>query len=69
MVDPNARPRFWKARSVPYANRGLVEEELNHLVQEGILEPVEMSDWASPIVPVLKSDGKSVHVCGDLNRR
>ena len=68
MVDPNARPHFWKAQSVPYANRGLVEEELNRLVQEGILEPVEMSDWASPIVPVLKSDGKSVHVCGDLNR-
>ena len=50
------------------AYRGLVEEELNRLVREGILEPVEMSDWASPIVPVLKSDGKSVHVCGDLNR-
>ena len=35
-----------------------MEEELNHLVREGILEPVEISDWASPIVPVLKSDGK-----------
>ena len=69
VVDPNVRPRFWKARSVPYAYRGLVKEELNHLVREGILEPVEMSDWASLIVPVLKSDGKSVHVCGDLNRR
>ena len=68
VVDPNARPRFWKARSVPYAYRGLVEEELNRLVQEGILEPVEMSDWASPIVPVLKSDGKSVCVCGDFKQ-
>ena len=68
VVDPNARPRFWKARSVPYAYRGLVEEELNRLVQEGILEPVEMSDWASPIVPVLKSDGKSVRVCGDFKQ-
>ena len=66
VVDPNARPCFWKAQSVPYAYRGLVEEELNHLVQE---EPVEMSDWASLIVPVLKSDGKSVCVCVEtLNR-
>ena len=68
VVDPNARPQFWKVQSVPYAYRGLMEEELNCLVQEGILEPVEMSDWASPIVPVLKSDGKSVRVCRDFKQ-
>ena len=27
-----------------------------------------MSDWASLIVPVLKSDGKSVLVCGDFKQ-
>ena len=65
LVEPDATPRFSKARSVPYAYWELVEKELDHLVSEGILEPVEFSEWASPIVPVLKSDKKKVRVCGD----
>ena len=32
---------------------------------EGILELVQHSDWAAPIVPVLKGD-KSVQICGDF---
>ena len=33
-VDPGATPRFCRARTVPYAMRGLVEEELSRLVTE-----------------------------------
>ena len=66
MVDPNASPRFYKARTVPYAMREKVEAELDRLVAEGTLEPVEYSDWAAPIVPVVKSDRKSVRICGDF---
>ena len=43
-----------------------MEEELDRLVAEGTLEPNEYSDWAAPIVAVLKSDRKSVRVCGDF---
>ena len=68
LVEPDATPRFSKARSVSYAYRELVEKELDGLVSEGILEPVEFSEWASPIVPVLKSDKKSVRVCGDFKQ-
>ena len=67
-VDSNATPRFCKSRSVPYAYRELVEKELNRLVQEGILEPVEYAKWASPIVPVLKKNKSSVRVCGDFKQ-
>ena len=49
-VDLHAKPRFFKARTVPYAFRDKVEVELKRLQEEGTLEPVEMSAWAVPIV-------------------
>ena len=67
-VDETAAPRFSKARSVPYAYRDMVEKELDRLVQEGTVEPVEFSEWASPIVPVLKKDKLSVRICGDFKQ-
>ncbi|BHF76352.1 hypothetical protein SprV_0501945000 [Sparganum proliferum] len=58
------RPRFFKARTVPYAVAPKVEEELDRLQKADIIDPVQYSEWAAPIVPVLKSDG-SVRICGD----
>ena len=46
--------------------KGKVEEKLECLVSEGIYEPTQFADWAAPIVPVVKSDGKSRQICGDL---
>ena len=63
-VDSSATPKFVKARPVPFAMKSKVESELDRLVNEGILEPVQYSRWAAPIVPVVKSDG-SVRICGD----
>jgi len=63
-MDPNAKPRFCKPRTVPYAMKAKVEAELDRLQRSGVIEPVEFSDWAAPIVPVLKEDG-AVRVCGD----
>ena len=65
-IDPKATPRFCKARTVPFAMRSKVEEELERLVKEGSLEPVQLADWAAPIVPVLKQDCSSVRICGDF---
>ena len=55
--DPGAQSKYCKARSVLYAMRGKVEEELESLVSEGIIEPVQFADWATPIVPVVKRMG------------
>ena len=63
-VDPQASPRFCKARPIPYALRNKVAMELERLEKQGIIEPVEFADWAAPIVSVLKKDG-SVRICGD----
>ena len=45
--------------------RERVEQEIDQLKQEKILQPVEFSDWAAPIVLVLKNDG-SVYIVGDF---
>ena len=44
--------------------REKVEVELERLHKQGIIEPVQFSDWAAPIASVLKPDG-SVCICGD----
>ena len=63
-VEDNARPVYCKARSVPLALRSKVDSELERLERTGVIEPVEFSEWAAPIVPILKADG-SVRICGD----
>ena len=67
-IDPSTTPKFCKARTVPYAYRALVNKELDRLVDQGILTPVQFADWAAPIVPVLKSDKQSIRICGDFKR-
>ena len=64
VVDSAIPPKFCRARTVPHALKPKVEVELKRLQQTGIIEPIEHSDWAAPIVPVVKKDG-SVRICGD----
>lgn len=42
-----------------------MEEELKRLEAEGNLTRVQHSDWATPIVPVLKKNG-SIRISGDF---
>lgn len=58
-----ALPRFLKCRNIPFALKDDVLTELNRLVQLGILEPTQYSEWATPIVVVRKKDG-SLRICG-----
>ncbi|XP_048775178.2 uncharacterized protein K02A2.6-like [Ostrea edulis] len=59
------KPKYVKARTVPFSLRAKVEEELERLEPEGTLTKVQHSEWATPIVPVLKKNG-SVRICGDF---
>ena len=63
-VDPTAQPKFCRARTLPYALRAKVEQELERLQNTGVIEPIQFSEWTAPIVPVVKKDG-SVRICGD----
>ena len=62
MCVVEAKPHYYRPRSVPYALTGTIEEEQERLVEEGTLEPIETVNWAAPIVPVLKSNKKSIHI-------
>lgn len=64
-VREGARPVYMRARPLAYALREPVERALDQLVADGVITPVETSDWATPIVPVVKSDG-TIRVCGDF---
>ena len=57
-------PKYFKPGSVRYAVKRKIEKELDRLVQTTAIEPLRYSDWATPIVSVLKAEGK-VRVCGD----
>ena len=59
-----AQSLIHKARPVPFALQVKVDTEIDRLVREGLLTPVEQSEWISPIVVVRKSDG-SIRLCGD----
>ncbi len=63
-ISPEAVPRFFRPRSVPYAMRTKVDDELNSLQKEHVIRPVKYSEWAAPVVPILKTDG-SIRLCGD----
>ncbi|KAG7295117.1 hypothetical protein JYU34_022067 [Plutella xylostella] len=57
-------PVFVKARPLPLALRGRVQAELERLQREGVIYKVDRSDYGTPIVPVVKSNG-GIRICGD----
>ena len=40
---------------------------MDRLVKEGTIERVEFSEWATPIVPIVKEDG-TIRICGDCKQ-
>ena len=63
-LKPEAKPIFKKSRPIAYALQAALTQEIEYLQQEGILEPVEASEWATPLVVVPKANGR-LRVCGD----
>ena len=63
-LKPESVPKFHKHRPVPFAIKQAIEDELDRLEKAGIIEKVTHSQWASPIVPVPKGDGR-IRLCGD----
>lgn len=63
-LKPEAKPKFLPVRRVPYALKDKVKLEINRLLKNGRITPVEHSQWGTPVVPIQKPDG-SIRLCGD----
>ncbi|CAI6374057.1 unnamed protein product [Macrosiphum euphorbiae] len=64
-INQSVKPIFCKARPVPFALKTKVEEEIENLVNQGVLKKVNSSNWATPVVPIVKPNGK-IRLCGDF---
>ncbi|XP_046145480.1 uncharacterized protein K02A2.6-like [Osmia bicornis bicornis] len=62
----DAKPVFLKHRKLPFKLQEAVENEIGKLVKREVLIPVPSSEWATPIVPVIKKNGE-VRICGDYS--
>nr|XP_039270990.1 uncharacterized protein K02A2.6-like [Styela clava] len=65
VLKKGAIPKFFPPRPVPFALRPKIEAELKRLERDDIITKVTFSEWATPIVPVLKKDGK-IRLCADF---
>ncbi|KAL1228137.1 Uncharacterized protein TPS_09558 [Trichinella pseudospiralis] len=64
-LDPNVTLICMEIRIVPFALREKIDAELDKLVEQGVLEPVDHHPvWSTPNVTPVKSDG-TVRSCGD----
>lgn len=65
-INDNAKPIFFKPRQVSFFKKTKIEEELKRLINADIIEPIRYSEWAAPIVAVLKKNG-NVRICADFS--
>lgn len=63
-VKENVKPVFRKPHTIPFAMKEGVEKELDRLEKEGIIEKATVSEWGTPLVPVLKQNG-GIRVCAN----
>ncbi|XP_049943438.1 uncharacterized protein LOC126424754 isoform X2 [Schistocerca serialis cubense] len=61
----NAQPKFFRARNVPHALRDEVARTLNDLESQGVIEGVQASLWASPLV-ILPKPSRKLRLCVDF---
>ena len=65
-LKQNVKPVFKPKRNVPFSSKQDIEIELQRLQENGVVEKVDYSEWASPTVYVKKKN-KKIRVCADFS--
>ena len=66
-LTEDARP--FCARTVPFAYREKLKDEIDLLVKQGIIAPVtEPTEWCAPIVVTPKKNSDKIRICVDLSK-
>lgn len=63
-LKEHSKPRYMKPRPVPYAIKDKNTEQLEHMVIERALQPIEKCEYGTSIVAVAKNS-KELRLCGD----
>lgn len=65
-IAKEVKPIFAKARTVPFAYKENLEKELDKLEKENVIKKVDMSDWGTPLVVIVKKTG-GLRICADYS--
>ncbi|XP_065075820.1 uncharacterized protein K02A2.6-like isoform X1 [Ochlerotatus camptorhynchus] len=57
VLKKGAVPIFKRAYDVPLRLKDKVDEHLESLEKDGVITPIDASEWASPVIVVVKKDG------------
>ena len=58
LKDPNATPIFCNPYPIPLVHQEVFKAELQHLVDEKVLQRISRSEWAFPTFLIPKKDGR-----------
>ncbi|ROL45726.1 hypothetical protein DPX16_0114 [Anabarilius grahami] len=63
-VRADVKPVQQKLRRLPFAVRDAVSQELKRLIQQDVIEPIESSEWVTPVVVTQKKRWKHTTLRG-----
>ncbi|XP_026281310.1 uncharacterized protein K02A2.6-like [Frankliniella occidentalis] len=63
-LKPGAKPKYQPARSIPFPLITKYNDAVDHNISSSVWVPVEVSEWASGLVPVQKKNGE-LRLCAD----
>lgn len=61
----DVQPIQLKPYHAPFALAPKIKAEIDRLIKAGNLEPIAVSKWSTPVIPVLKKNGQ-VRLCGNF---